>query len=312
MNADDNNKELVKSFKLTESQQQEFLIKTWALLKWQAGEYNGLDSTSMPIEKAQDLLDSSVYTLSVAAREDNISAEDLLQKDFKSVIDRGRAILESKRKAERFRWKYLCLRAPDIDNVYYVETIKNLGLFFKKYECRYEAHHIPVSIDYPLMISVSEEIKGISYVEEYVSRISRENQFINKFDRETVIRLFERSVPGYREYFFNMCELVLTNAIGRKLLGQDIKPLEISEEGISALAGIFKDKRKEEILSLLCSASHQICDELNLGEKSDTYFSEALNSLAIRVEAATASEHLSNVFVIFSSEGTSRVLPTFD
>lgn len=284
-------------------------MKAWELLKWQAGKYNGIDSTSMPIEKAEDLLASLVYTLSVAASEDNIPVEVLLQKDFRSVVGRGQAVLDGKRKAGRIRWNDLCLHAPAIHNVYYIETMKNLGLFFKRYEIYYEAHQIPTSIDYPLMTPVPEEIKGISYVEEYIRRISLENQFINKFDCKMVIRIFESSIPDYQENFFNLCEPVWINAIGRNLLGQDIKPLDISEDGISALTRIFKDKTKDEVLLLLCNAAHLVCGELNLDGNFDTYFSEPLNSLTIRVEAGAVSEHLSNIFVSFLSDDTPLVLP---
>ena len=99
-------------------------MKVWELLKWQAGKYNGIDSTSMPIEKAQDLLASLIYTLSLVAKEDRLSSDVLLQRDFHQVVKRGQDILDSKRKAVYQDWKQLCLDAPNICNVYYISTMQ--------------------------------------------------------------------------------------------------------------------------------------------------------------------------------------------
>ena len=103
-------------------------MKVWELLKWQAGKYNGIDSTSMPIEKAQDLLASLIYTLSLVAKEDRLSSDVLLQRDFHQVVKRGQDILDSKRKAVYQDWKQLCLDAPNICNVYYAKN----NIFYTK------------------------------------------------------------------------------------------------------------------------------------------------------------------------------------
>ena len=206
----------------------------------------------MPIEKAQDLLASLIYTLSLVAKEDRLSSDVLLQRDFHQVVKRGQDILDSKRKAVYQDWKQLCLDAPNICNVYYISTMQNLGLFFKRYDIYYEAHQIPCSIDYLLLNPVEEGIKGISYIEEYIRRIRIENSFMSLFDFDIVIGLLQRGVPDYKENYLNLSEPVFINSLGKELLGQDPNTLNIFKSDIPCLMSFFERKTKDElVLSLI-------------------------------------------------------------
>lgn len=273
-------------------------MKVWELLKWQAGKYNGIDSTSMPIEKAQDLLASLIYTLSLVAKEDRLSSDVLLQRDFHQVVKREQDILDSKRKAVYQDWKQLCLDAPNICNVYYISTMQNLGLFFKRYDIYYEAHQIPCSIDYLLLNPVEEGIKGISYIEEYIRRIRIENSFISLFDFDIVIGLLQRGVPDYKENYLNLSEPVFINSLGKELLGQDPNTLNIFKSDIPCLMSFFERKTKDELVLLFRNAFESICQKSGFEVDRMQYFFEEINSLAIRVESATKTDCLSNVFIV--------------
>lgn len=295
---------LIRNCQLSEAEQQELLVKLWELLKWQAGKYNGIDSTSMPIEKAQDLLASLLYTLSVAASEDGIPMESLLQKDFHSVIHRGQEILDHKRKSVKILWKDMCIAAPHIPNYYYIETIRNIGLFFKRYEIYYEAHQIPCSLDYPLLNSVADDLKGISFVEEYIHRLMIENEFINKFDIQAVIRLLKSRIPDYRETYFNLSESVLRNAMGRKLLGQEIHTLDISAAQQAELLAMLKGKTLEEYAVLMDDAVYSMCREMNITDRQAIrYFQQAANEANVRIYSAVKSGNISHIFVSFLPDG---------
>lgn len=297
MSTSENRIDLIKSLNFSEEKQQQFLIKLWDLLKWQAKKYNGTDSTSMPIERARDLLESLIYTFSVVAEEDKISADTLLQKDFEEVIKRGQAILDDKRKNLHHKLAKLCLEAPDISNAYYIDTIKNLGVFFKKYDIYYEAHQIPCSIDYLLLSPIPEDIKGISFIEEYISCIETENQFINCFELKTVIGLLQKVIPDYKEEYANLCEPVFISAVGRMILGYKTDSLDIAQEDVLLLNNCLKDKSKEELFALITSAVEMLCREIGFDKDKASYFAETVNSLIMRIEIATKSGCLSNVFV---------------
>lgn len=97
--------ELINSFQFSENEQNQFFAKLWELLRWQAKKYNGIDSSSMPVGKAQDLTASLMYILSVASRTEGIDTKALLQRDFEEMVKRGQDILDRKRRIVYTMWK---------------------------------------------------------------------------------------------------------------------------------------------------------------------------------------------------------------
>lgn len=271
--------------------------KLWELLKWQAEKYKGVDSTSMPVEKAQELLESLQYTIAVVRIEEGLSAEVLLKEELKEIIKRGQTILTKKRKLWYIEWNQLCARAPGINNVFYVDTMKNLGMFFRKYDVYYSAHQIPCSIDYPLMNPISEDIKGISYIEEYIRRVRIENQFINCFDYESVVQMLKNVKANYREDYYNLCEPVLVSAVGRMILGLDIFSLKITDRDIELLNEFFDYKTKSEIMDDVREAISDICSVLDCGELAGEYFVREAESLAVRIDIAMKKNGVEGVFL---------------
>lgn len=190
----------------------------WELLKQQAAKYCGMDSTSLPAETAQELLASLTYTLSAAANADGLTAENLLRSDLSAVLERGQALLAARRNSVYAAWNHVWT-APDLHNVYYVDTLKNIGAFFDRYDLYYAAHQIPCSIDYPLLVPVSEQLQGISYIEAYLRQIQAENRFVCCFSPEAVRTLLRAADPDYQQNYLNLCEPVLIHALGGRCWG---------------------------------------------------------------------------------------------
>ncbi|MBS7238822.1 MAG: hypothetical protein KIG94_01365 [Acetatifactor sp.] len=287
--------DLVCSFRFSEEEQQQYYLKLLELLTWQSAKYNGTDSTSMPAETAKELLASLVYTLSVAAGEDGMSDCELLKSDLRQVIGRGQAILDRKRTALELSWGVLCLEAPNIPNVYYMDTMKNLGEFFKHYELYYFAHQIPCSIDYPLLGPIEESVQGISFIEEYMRRLRMENQLIHFFGTETVTLFLNRIQVNYREEYGNLCEPVLVNAIGRVICGMEPDSPDLTGQDAAFLEKIFAGKSAAEIRELLSPAMERICRLAFVEEVS--YFEKFLHSLVLRIEIAVREGNLTNIFL---------------
>ncbi|MDP4119082.1 MAG: DUF6179 domain-containing protein [Bacillota bacterium] len=269
-------------------------------MKWQSEKYNGLDSTSLTIEKAQELLESLLYTISMVAAVDNVAMDEIFQKDLPSVIRRGQEILIEKRKSVKVEWELMWRDMPRIQNAYFFETLKNLGLFFKRYEIYYEAHQIPCSIDYWLLCPISDQVKGISFIEEYIHRIQIENDFLKQFDINLLVNLYKSSIPDYEETLFNLCDPALTNAIGLTLLGQDARTLDITCEQRKKIVSSLTEKSIEEIDLLIKNAVSCICAELNMIDECEkTYLRNAVSGLSARIETAVRHGDLSHVFISF-------------
>ena len=298
-----NHNSLVTDLSFSEAEQEKLIGKLWTLLKMQATQYNSIDSTSMPIEKAQDILESMLYTIGVVI-ENGATKDEILHGNLSLFIDRGQSILKKKQKSVKVEWKLMCQELPRIRNVYYLSTLKNLGVFFDHYEIYYEAHHIPCSIDYWPLCPVPERIKGISFIEEYVHHLQIENDFLNCFDRKDIIRLYKKYVPDYTESLFNLCEPVLTNAIGLGMLGQHVQQLNISPAHRNALYQKLLDRSVDEIQIMLEHAILFVCREIGLEEKAETdYLTHAAAGLSVRVYEALKHQDLSHIFLSCSVQG---------
>jgi len=59
--------------------------------------------------------------------------------------------------------------------LFYKDTLTNIDFFFKRYDYHFFAHEIP-DIFYQLNQPVPQELQGIEYVNEYLSRLLKENQ----------------------------------------------------------------------------------------------------------------------------------------
>lgn len=257
----------------------------------------------MPIEKVQALLESLLYTLSFAAKQEGLTTQALLEQDFASLIDRGRQYLSQRKKELQKEWQSLCLSAPRINNVFYVDTLQGVGSFFKKYDMLYAAQQIPCCIDYPLLAPVSEQLKGISYIDEYLKRLGTENEFINCFDSGAVSVLLHRS--ECRESYFNICEPILANALGKCLLNKSLPPLTVGEDEIELLNELFEGRSRQELALMLWEALVKLSGQVGFDSAKAGYFSEAINSLAVRLEIAVQAGNTANIFTLLSAESVS-------
>lgn len=288
---------LTAAFSFSEAEREQIMSRFWTLLRAQAAKWNGMDSTSLPVERAQDLLASLVYTIG-AAVEAGASREELLYGDLSDLLNRGRRALRERQRAAHVAWKLLCQELPPVRNVYYLSTVQNLGLFFKRYDIYYEAHHVPCSVDYWLLCQVPEEQKGVHYVEAYLHRLQIENDFLNCFARADLIGLYERAIPDYEDFLFNLCEPVLTNAVGLALLGQPVRPLNVSETQRNALCAALTDRSATELERMVKEAVRLLCRELGMTVEDEVgYLIRAASGLPTRIAAACGRQDLSKFFL---------------
>lgn len=283
---------------MSEEEQALLTGKLYEELKRQVGKYNSIDSTSIQIEKAQDILECLIYTV-WATVEAGASKEELLTGNISELIEQGREILRTKQKYMKVAWELLCDDLPKVQNVYYRSTIENIGMFFKNYSIPYEAHHIPCSIDYWPLCPVSERLKGVHFIDEYLYRIQIENDFLNCFDEMQVRALYRKFIPHFEDALFNLCDPVLTNAIGRMLLGKQIQDLQISTEEQSSLLGTLTGKSIDELASMVARAIECICKEIGFEADEQQYLQLAVKGLPVRIAEAVKKQNLEYIFINF-------------
>ena len=113
------NNEIIGDANNSNGDAQRFFTKMWELLSHEAQRYNGADSTSMTVERAQDLMASLMYTFTVVSQYEAVPMEAFAQQDFEQVLKRGRKILSDRKNEARQAFDELCRISPKYQNVYY-------------------------------------------------------------------------------------------------------------------------------------------------------------------------------------------------
>ncbi len=301
---------------MTEQQAEEL----YQLLGKQVFKYTSGDSTSVSVETAQMILKSMDYcinsyyksldnpapyggktTLSmmstqvVLANGKEKSLEEVLELGIQAVQD---CVQTCKELLIKIQDSYV-----DVDNIAYRDTVKTgLTKFFPTYQPRFKAHLSDVEIDYPLAVEV-EGLDGVEYMYEYLRRLYLENQFLQKFSVDHINSLLLGYHKEAREYLINIFELVLQNALGLRLISEDILGLNITLQQQEQLYHLLKGKSIGQLSLLLKDYANQVLSQLDL-TKADMvmYVETKVNEIAYRLQQNLTLNNLTHTFVMFDRE----------
>lgn len=172
--------ELMQSPALSIEETRIFAARLAALLAWQTEKYTKGESSSVTVETAQELLASLRYTLAIAAEEMHIPWERLLTEELPPLIRRGQELLQGRLERAKQLWAAAGRTAPGLRNVYYADTLRGIGDYFKRYDLYFFAHMKPPCIDYPLLVAADEALQGLDFTEEYLKRMLTENLILSR------------------------------------------------------------------------------------------------------------------------------------
>jgi hypothetical protein len=272
--------------------------KLWRLLAVRTALYTALDSSSVTVETAQELLASVCFTLRLYLKHSGQSPRLLLNADLRELFAQGVKRTEGKLREAGELWQAVCLDAPELESVSMAETLREIGGFFGRYDRYFLAHQIPCTIDYQLCRAVPETLQGVEFIGEYLRRIRLEIDFLRRFDRKRVIRLLERSCPDYRELPLNLFEPAAVNALGLALSGGDVFSLSVSDEGCERLSAAFAALTEEKARSLLRVAARRLRPALDLEtEAAGAYLEQTAEDLYPRIKAALPAGNLGMIFL---------------
>lgn len=125
-----------------------------------------------------------------------------------TVFHERRHALEQRADDVAQLWQDVCLTMPQINNIALRDTLASIGGFKMRYDTLFAAHEVPAEIDYPLSHPVSERLKGLDYLQAWLTQLQREARYLARFDRDECIRLLESSCPDYQGLLINLCELI--------------------------------------------------------------------------------------------------------
>jgi hypothetical protein len=282
-------------------------MKIWNFLGKHTERYTMGDSTSIPIETAEELLNSICFLLGLQLRGLMNVDEILIKEDIGEVLKASLIKVESLMEHGKKLLKAVRKSSPNIENISYKDTLKEIGEFFNKYDYRFYAHKIDCSIDYQLSNPVSEKLNGIEYIIEYLKALLIENELCICFDKDNIIYILNSYCSDYKEQLINIFEPIVTNAIGLDILGENILTLSISALQREMLLRILINLSRDEILEKLRSSANRVCGTLGIVENEKIeYIKKTAVDLYPRIEVGLSTGNIDNIFLSFKYEENSK------
>ena len=253
----------------------------YSLLSAQCKSFTGGQSSSLSVETVEALLSSICFSLSCFANKYGQNA--LLKIPLEKALEGARDIL--KKRIQLCKTLYLTLlRLPfQPDNVSYRDTVNGMENFFKKYDYYFFADQVPCDIDYQLCLQVNENLWGVEFLTEYIKRLICEGRFCGAFQRYEITALLANFGSRNDELLINVFTPVLSNALGRALLGNDISTLEVTPDGIEKLFSMFAGLKYEEALPIVDKASKLLCSRVGFSGYNAEYVTESARTLIPRI-----------------------------
>lgn len=196
--------------------------------------YTSFESTSIPYEKAQQLMGAVLYCIqeyeeyektkvraakgseeNSIRREENaelvskkrVSAKEAYYAGCQKVIDKVKAAQE--------QYNDLILNFQDYGNkVYHFTIVNQIPEFFHHYDVRFEPQAVWMP-DYPLAVPI-QELAGIDYVYQYLQCICREQEFLAHLPEEYIKQTLKNYDEDYQNLFINLSEIILEDILKRR------------------------------------------------------------------------------------------------
>lgn len=266
----------------------------WELLGERMQRYTMGDSSSVPVETAKELMKSVAFSIGAALKFSPNAFALMKDGDKAAFLKAAWAGIEQELELGRASLAFVLKSGPKVENRAYHDTVRELALFFKRYDYRFFAHAVPCTIDYQLCEPVPESFEGILYVNEYLRRLSVENTVLQRFEPSEVTALLKGITADYSEQLMGMFEPVLANAFGRALLHRTPGSLEISDADRTELLQLLKPWPDDDLMN---AAVVRLCDSFALpDERAGQYVRAAVRAMLPRVQAAVSANRLEPVF----------------
>lgn len=285
---------------LSEVELEKIQLDCLALLAKKTERFNGGDSSSIRIEKAQSILSSLMFTVGVALKaypspDDAVSA--LQHMGVKPVYEEGRKRIDRLvEQAKVYHWS-LTQHLLQTKNVFYSSTVVDgINGFFKQYDADFAAQEIHITADYPVY-NKTERLLGIEFILQYLKQLSCENLFCMHFSSEEIHHLLCGYEEHYENLLLNIYEPVFAAALGCVIAEAPENLLKITPEMQSVLYHIFAEKSLSELEQILHDALAKLATRLSFSESLLAYTQQSLPLLAAAINHAIKVGSFAHIFI---------------
>ena len=143
-----------------------------------------------------------------------------------------------------------------------------------------------------------EILRGVDYVNSYLERLAGENRLLCRFSKDALEPVLNRYCRDYRGLLVNLYEPVVTNALGRVLLGKDLDALTISPEDCGRLEWQLTHLSRTGLEELLSRTAERLSDQLDLRDRRErAYLRACARGLAPRIALVRDTGGLPGIFL---------------
>lgn len=272
---------------LSPEEQQKRMRQMYLLMEKQVRSYHKHrhmgQSSSVPVELAQELLESVEYTT-------NLVGGVYAHRNVEEALRLGQEVLERRRNNAKSMLDLVNSTAPLWQTACRYEALQYLRYYLDHYDHLHLAHKGPDDLFYPILISPPEGIQGIDSCIFYLNIMWIENQIMAGVPDDALEQFWDR-LPAAT---LNQCEHLLINGIGKALLGTGIDPLIFEPEEhiqlICALMGVTEERLK--------AAAKLLCQWLDLKtENARIYVEASISQIMLLVEHYDWNCNLANLFL---------------
>lgn len=258
--------------------------------------YTRGESSSVREETAQSLLDGVCFTLSVALKAcgtPDTALAMLLDEGVEPLYRRGQTRIHRKLRLIRTLHRQLVRDRFATPNVYYNATLTGgIGGYLKLCQPELTPQELYITADYPTCVPMGS-LRGVEFMERYVSYITYEDRFLRSFAPAAVHRLLLEQDPTYPETPMNLLEPVLTQTLGCALAGRITGTLLLDIGALTGLTRLLTRRTRQEIRSLLTGALPS-----GFGGETDAYLRRCLDPISHRVYEAMTRGTPDRVFTV--------------
>lgn len=264
-----------------------------------AEEYTAFESTSIPYEKAEQLMEAVLYCIHESEGSGHlpVSEEKL---SARQAYEAGRTCVEKKAKQALALYHEILPGFVSFGNRCLNETFtKGIPEFFRWYDIKFNPSDTILTLDYPVLKDLSG-LTGIDKIYEFLKCIRLEQKFLQSFPKEYIMEILEKYIQKIhvdpdvsQDLVENICEIVLAAVLPYILLKKPLSEPCFTEAEYGKLQEIFSQEELPRIrknLEDMVKAFLRKCDAGEVREETGNVLSEYLllpaEGLAVRLKNA--------------------------
>ncbi len=291
-----NGMQLIMQEGWTDDERRHIIGQLMQLLAGKVREATQGDHASIPTEKAEHLLDGICFTLTAFLDAQHLPPRALLDAPLSRLYMQGQEALKTRAARAQAQYRLLMTRPLPFPNRALSDSLRELAVFFRRYDMALAPQEVPCVLDYPLSRPVDETLHGICYMEAYLRQLQLEDDFLRLFDVRLLSRLLYAVCPDPVGQLLNLYDCAAVQALGCALSGAAAPTLALSPAAQEALLCKLSPLSYAQLTVLLDAAVQALSSQLSLGEAQTLLLRHTAASLQPRLHAALRHGSLGQVF----------------